>query len=74
MANLRDSVNDVPSPLTEDNMETAAAKEILEALPHIKEVGAKHLWFDFDEEADVLYVTGILRIVLTSLFTGGFAR
>ena len=36
---------------------TAAIKEIFEALPHIKKVGAKHLWFDFDEEADVLYIT-----------------
>ena len=36
---------------------TAAVKEIFEALPHIKKVGAKHLWFDFDEEADVLYVS-----------------
>ena len=36
---------------------TAAVREIFEALPHIKKVGAKHLWFDFDEEADVLYVS-----------------
>ncbi len=36
---------------------TAAVKEIFEALPHIKKVGAKHLWFDFDEEADVLYIS-----------------
>jgi uncharacterized protein YuzE len=34
-----------------------AVKEIFEALPHIKKVGAKHLWFDFDKEADVLYVS-----------------
>ena len=34
-----------------------AVKEIFEALPHIKKTGAKHLWFDFDEEADVLYVS-----------------
>ena len=26
-------------------------------MPHIKKVGAKHLWFDFDEEADVLYLS-----------------
>ena len=32
-------------------------KEIFEAVPHIKKTGAKHLWFDFDEEADVLYVS-----------------
>ena len=36
---------------------TAAVKEIFEALPHIKRTGAKHLWFDFDYEADVLYVS-----------------
>ncbi|MDY6893304.1 MAG: DUF2283 domain-containing protein [Chloroflexota bacterium] len=36
---------------------TTEVKEILEALPHIKKVGAKHLWFDFDDEADVLYVS-----------------
>jgi uncharacterized protein YuzE len=36
---------------------TAAIKEIFEALPHIKKTGAKHLWFDFDKEADVLYVS-----------------
>ena len=34
-----------------------AVKEIFEALPYIKKVGAKHLWFDFDEEADVLYIS-----------------
>ncbi len=36
---------------------TVAVKEIFEALPHIKKTGAKHLWFDFDKEADVLYVS-----------------
>ena len=36
---------------------TEAIREIFEALPHIKKVGAKHLWFDFDEEADVLYIS-----------------
>ena len=39
-------------------MATAAGiKEIFEALPYIKKVGAKHLWFDFDEKADVLYIS-----------------
>ncbi|MFH0774962.1 MAG: DUF2283 domain-containing protein [bacterium] len=38
-------------------MATTAVKEIFAALPHIKKTGAKHLWFDFDEEADVLYVS-----------------
>lgn len=36
---------------------TVAVKEIFEALPHIKKTGAKHLWFDFDKEVDVLYVS-----------------
>jgi uncharacterized protein YuzE len=34
-----------------------ALKEVFEALPHIKKIGAKHIWFDFDEEADVLYIS-----------------
>jgi len=40
-------------------MATAAAsvKELFEALPHIRNTGAKHLWFDFDDEADVLYIS-----------------
>ncbi len=39
-------------------MATASVvNEIFEALPHIKKVGAKHIWFDFDDEADVLYVS-----------------
>jgi hypothetical protein len=32
-------------------------KELFKALPHLKKVGAKNLWFDFDEEADVLYIS-----------------
>jgi uncharacterized protein YuzE len=35
----------------------AAVKEILGALPHIKKIGARHIWFDLDKEADVLYVS-----------------
>ena len=34
-----------------------AIKEVFEALPHIKRIGAKHIWFDFDEDADVLYIS-----------------
>ena len=34
-----------------------AIREIFQALPHIKKAGAMHLWFDFDEEADVLYIS-----------------
>ncbi|MBU4446525.1 MAG: DUF2283 domain-containing protein [Candidatus Marinimicrobia bacterium] len=36
---------------------TAVVNEIFGALPYIKKLGAKHIWFDFDEEADVLYVS-----------------
>ena len=32
-------------------------KEIFKALPYLKKVGTKQLWFDFDEEADVLYIS-----------------
>lgn len=35
----------------------AVIKEIFEALPHIKKVGAKRLWFDFDKKADVQYIS-----------------
>lgn len=34
-----------------------AINEIMETLPHIRSLGAKHLCFDLDEEADVLYVS-----------------
>jgi len=36
---------------------TTALKEIYEILPHIKKLGSKKIWFDLDEEADVLYVS-----------------
>ena len=32
-------------------------KEIFAALPHLRQVGAKQLWFDFDDTADVLYIS-----------------
>lgn len=39
-------------------MATAAAvKNIFQAVPYIRKIGVKHIWFDFDEEADVLYVS-----------------
>ena len=39
-------------------MATAAAvNNIFQALPYIKKIGAKHIWFDFDDEADVLYIS-----------------
>lgn len=38
-------------------METTEISQIFKALPFIKKAGAKHLWFDFDDEADVLYIS-----------------
>jgi len=35
----------------------AAVRDIFQAVPYIKKIGAKHIWFDFDEEADVLYIS-----------------
>lgn len=35
---------------------STAVKEIFQALPHIKKVSAKHIWFDFEKEAEVLYI------------------
>lgn len=32
-------------------------KELFKALPHLRMVGAKNLWFDFDDEAEVLYIS-----------------
>jgi len=31
--------------------------ELLESLPHLPKLPSKQVWFDFDEEADVLYVS-----------------
>ncbi len=39
------------------NIMTAAVKNIFQAVAYIKKIGAKHIWFDFDEEADVLYIS-----------------
>ena len=38
-------------------MEENAVVEILESLPHLLNLPSKQMWFDFDEEADVLYVS-----------------
>jgi len=38
-------------------MATTAVKEIFEIIPHLKKLGSKNVWFDLDEEADVLYVS-----------------
>ncbi len=37
-------------------MATKEIDELLKALPHIKNTGEAHIWFDFDKEADVLYI------------------
>lgn len=36
---------------------TTLVRYIFQAVPYIKKIGAKHIWFDFDEEADVLYIS-----------------
>ena len=38
-------------------MATGAVLDILESLPHLLNLPSKQVWFDFDEEADVLYVS-----------------
>lgn len=35
----------------------AETADILESVPHFLKLGAKRLWLDYDEEADVLYVS-----------------
>lgn len=32
-------------------------KEVFEAAPHLKRLPSNHLWIDYDQEADVLYVS-----------------
>jgi uncharacterized protein YuzE len=32
-------------------------KEVFQVLPHIKRLPSHHFWIDYDEEADVLYVS-----------------
>ena len=38
-------------------MEAGAVLDLLESLPHLLKLPSKQMWFDFDEEADVLYVS-----------------
>lgn len=38
-------------------MEEAVVVELLQSLPHLLKLPSKQVWFDFDEEADVLYVS-----------------
>lgn len=35
----------------------AETADILASVPHFLKLGAKRLWLDYDEEADVLYVS-----------------
>lgn len=32
-------------------------REVVEAMPHLKRFPSHHFWVDYDEEADVLYVS-----------------
>ncbi len=36
---------------------TTAVKQIYKMLPYLNNLKAKHIWFDFDNDADVLYVS-----------------
>ena len=38
-------------------MDTKTVDEIFKALPYIQKSGASHISFDFDEEADTLYIS-----------------
>lgn len=39
------------------NVMKTIVNHIFQAVPYIKKIGAKHIWFDFDEKADVLYIS-----------------
>ena len=32
-------------------------KEVFGAMPHLKRLPSDHMWFDYDKDADVLYVS-----------------
>ena len=38
-------------------MATNIVRDVLESLPHLLKLPSKQMWFDFDEEADGLYVS-----------------
>ncbi len=38
-------------------MEKGVVLELLESLPHLLKFPSKQIWFNFDEEADVRYVS-----------------
>jgi uncharacterized protein YuzE len=38
-------------------MSRTCVDDLLDSLPHLLKLPSKQMWFDFDEEADVLYVS-----------------
>jgi len=38
-------------------MATGVIGDILDTIPHLLRMPSKQIWFDFDEDADVLYVS-----------------
>lgn len=38
-------------------MDKSVVLELLESLPHLLKLPSRQVWFDFDQEADVLYVS-----------------
>lgn len=36
---------------------TQWVREVFEAAPHLKRLPSNHMWIDYDQEADVLYVS-----------------
>jgi len=38
-------------------MAEAILKESLKLLPFIKKLPSRHVWFDYDKEADVMYIS-----------------
>lgn len=38
-------------------MDRAVIAELLERVRHVLKLPSKHVWFDYDDEADVLYVS-----------------
>jgi uncharacterized protein YuzE len=38
-------------------MATGVIGDILDTIPHLLRMPSRQIWFDFDEEADVLYVS-----------------
>ena len=38
-------------------MEKTLIREIFQTLPHISNSKAEHLWFDYDKQVDVLYIS-----------------